>query len=65
LLRVLPLSLSRTLSLCGSIANFRARYNITGNMIADFTYATLFWPQVLNQMLEELESGIEKVEADL
>ena len=34
-------------------------------MIADFTYATLFWPQVLNQMLEELESGIEKVEADL
>lgn len=48
----------------GSIANFRARYNIAGNLFADYTYSTLFWPQVLNQMIEELAAGVEK-EVDL
>lgn len=51
--------------LCNLRANFRARYNIVGNLLSDFTYSTLFWPQVLNQMLEELESGIEKEEVHL
>jgi Cys-rich protein (TIGR01571 family) len=46
-------------------ANFRARYNIAGNLFADYTYATLFWPQVLNQMIEELAAGVEKEEVAL
>eukprot|EP00934_Nitzschia_sp_Nitz4_P009058 Nitzschia sp. Nitz4//scaffold199_size41809//4067//6877//NITZ4_007444-RA/size41809-processed-gene-0.55-mRNA-1//-1//CDS//3329540543//9048//frame0 len=46
-------------------SNFRARYSIEGNLVADFLYATLLWPQVLVQMVEEVELADEKDEVDV
>eukprot|EP00934_Nitzschia_sp_Nitz4_P002048 Nitzschia sp. Nitz4//scaffold80_size88189//71589//78338//NITZ4_005093-RA/size88189-processed-gene-0.64-mRNA-1//1//CDS//3329558648//2048//frame0 len=48
-----------------SLGNFRAKHGIEGNLVADFAYSIALWPQVLVQMVEELEVVPEKEDVDV
>jgi len=46
--------------------NFRARFGLDGNMIADYMLSCFMWPQILVQMTKELKSNpIDKEEVDV
>eukprot|EP00429_Kryptoperidinium_foliaceum_P020021 CAMPEP_0176047276 /NCGR_PEP_ID=MMETSP0120_2-20121206/23479_1 /TAXON_ID=160619 /ORGANISM="Kryptoperidinium foliaceum, Strain CCMP 1326" /LENGTH=827 /DNA_ID=CAMNT_0017380691 /DNA_START=109 /DNA_END=2592 /DNA_ORIENTATION=+ len=45
--------------------NFRARFNIDGNMFADYMYSVFLWPQVIVQMAAEMDANMEKEEVDV
>jgi hypothetical protein len=46
--------------------NFRARFGIDGNMVADYMLSCFMWPQIIVQMARELESNpIEKEDVEV
>ncbi len=45
--------------------NFRARFNIDGNMFADYVFSTLMWPQVIVQMTTEMDLNVGKEEINV
>jgi Cys-rich protein (TIGR01571 family) len=52
--------------MCTVRTKVRARFGIQGNMVADFAYGSLMWPQVLCQMVREVdECGPSKEEVDV
>lgn len=55
-----------TLALLFSFSvNFRARYNLDGNMFADYLLSCFMWPQIIVQMLHEMEvNPMEKEDED-
>ncbi len=54
-----PSSHQLTFVLCLAV-NLRARFNIDGNMFADYLFSTVMWPQVIVQMAAEMDLNAEK-----
>ena len=48
------------LMLCNARTTLRTRFGIRGNLVADFGYGSLMWPQVLLQMVHEIEENPDK-----
>ena len=51
--------------LCTVRSNVRARFGIEGNLVADYSYGSLMWSQVLVQMVHEIDENADASKEDI